>query len=137
MKKNKAFIMLAIIGLTGVAVVSGCATVTSTTEKEAKLQQTQIFNIDGKTFVGVILLKSNGKIFAGYFRAKNGLVICPHFDIMAMNKAHIPAAMSGKWSKNTLQQGINEKIIKVNDLAKKKGVKKGMRVSEALVLLDK
>ena len=136
MKKNKSFIMLTIIGLIGISVLSGCTTVTPITKKEPKLQQTQVFNIDGKKFVGVILLKSNGKIFAGYFRAKNGLVICPHFDIQAMNKAHIPAAMSGKWSKNTLQQGINEKIIKVNDLAKGKGVKIGMKVSEALKLLD-
>ena len=136
MKRKKAFIMLTIIVLIGISIFSGCTTVSPTMEKKAKLQQTQIFNIDGKTFIGVKLLKSNGKIFAGYFRAKNGLVICPHFDIQAMNKAHIPAAMSGNWSKNTLQQGINEKIIKVNDLAKGKGVKIGMKVSEALKLLD-
>ena len=124
--------------LAGCALIfSGCATVTSTMEKEAKLQKSKLFRIDGKTFVGVKLLKRNGKMFAGYFRAEKGLVVCPHFDVDAMNNGKIPAAMILNWSKHTLDQEINERIVKVNDLAKNKGVKRGMGVKDALLLLDK
>ena len=116
---------------------NGCASIDNSSESKARLQNVQYFNIDGKEFPGVQLLKSNGKIFAGYFRARNGLVVCPHFNLQAMEKSQIALAVSGKWAKDTLEQEINEKIIKVNDRARKKGVKVGMSVKEALLLLDK
>ena len=138
MNTNKT-IMLALSAtlLNSALLFTGCTSIRNKEETQPKLQNVQYFNIDGKEFAGVQLLKSNGKIFAGYFRAANGLVLCPHFDLAAMEKAGIPAALAGKWSKNSLEQEISEKIIKVNNLAKKKGVKIGMSVKEALLLLEK
>ena len=118
--------------------MAGCASFgTGSASGGAALTENKNFSIDGATIVGVKLLKSDGHIFAGYYRAKNGLVVCPHYNIEAMDKAKIPAAISPKWATNSLDQGLNEKIIKVNGHAAAKGVKVGMTVKEALKLLEK
>ncbi len=134
-RKKRLNCSLVAIVILGGLLFSGCRTNVKM-HPTARLQHTENFTVQGASFTGVQLLKSNGKIFAGYFRAKHGLVVCSHFDIKAMNQGKIPAAMAPHWGTNSLKQEIEEKIIKVNALAAEKGVKVGMSVREALVLLN-
>jgi uncharacterized protein YunC (DUF1805 family) len=136
-QRGSLLVKTATIAIASVLSFGGCASLTSSnTNSQSPLTENKTFKINGAQVVGVKLLKKNGKIFAGYFRATNGLVVCPHFDLKAMAKAKIAVAMSGKWATNTLDQGLNEKIIQVNALAAKKGVKVGMNTKDALKLLD-
>ena len=135
-KRKSGALIWSVMVLAGTLLVGGCATCPSgEVVAQSPTIHSELFQIAGNQVVGVILLKPDGKIFAGYFRAKKGLVVCSHFDIEAMNKAKIPVAMSPGWATNTLKQEINGNIVKVNKLAAAKGVKVGMKVRDALKLL--
>jgi len=123
----------------GLAMAAGCATGTGRTAKSGKpITQTVTVNIKGHRVVGVRLLLTNGVSFCEAYRADHGLVVCSHFDLRALGKAGIPAAMAKHWKENGLKGELDAKIEKVNALAAAKGIAVGMTVREALGhLVDK
>ncbi len=124
---NICAVLLLILGM------AACTAATNT----KPISQTSTFDIQGQKVTGIRLLQSNGVSFAGAYRAEKGVVVCGHFDVSALEKAGIPAAMAKNWKKNGLQGELNAPIEKVNHLAAAKGVKIGMQVREALSLLNR
>ncbi len=112
--------------------LTGCST-TST----PPIMETTSVDIQGQQVTGVRLLQTNGESFCGAYRAENGLVVCGHYDLNALGKAGIPAAMAKDWKVNGLKGELDAPIVKVNKLAEAKGVKTGMPVREALAILNK
>lgn len=119
------------VGLLAVIVLAGCAT-----QKIPPLTETVTVDIQGHQVAGVRLLQPNGVSFCGAYRAEYGLVVCSHFDITALEEAGIAAAMAENWKINGLKGELEAPIVKVNGLAAAKGVKPGMKVRQALVLMN-
>jgi len=128
-----------VILIVSLAMLGGCATVPGRTANPGKpITQIMTVDIKGHQVVGVRLLQTNGVSFCGAYRADHGLVVCSHFDLRALGKAGIPAAMAKHWKENGLKGELDARIEKVNALAAARGISIGMTVREALGhLVDK
>ena len=120
------FIIMAMAGLTGCASPS-----------VAPLTQETVAVIDGSAMPGLLLLQAGGTSYAGTYRAAHGVVVCGHFDINMLEKAGIAAAMAKDWKTNGLVGELDAPIVKANGLAAAKGVEPGMKVRDALTLLNR
>jgi len=109
----------------------GCAT-----QNISPLTEMVIVDIQGKPVPGIRLLQTDGVSYAGTYRAEHGVVVCSHFDIAALEQAGVAAASAMNWKINGLKGELDAPIMKVNGLAAAKGVKPGMKVREALALMN-
>ena len=122
------------IGLIIVAVagLTGC-----TSPNVAPLTRETVADIDGSAMPGLLLLQADGASYAGTYRAAHGVVVCGHFDINTLEKAGIAAAMAKDWKTHGLVGELDAPIVKANGLAAAKGVEPGMKVRDALALLNR
>ncbi|MGQ9662565.1 MAG: hypothetical protein ACUVWX_09555 [Kiritimatiellia bacterium] len=89
-----------------------------------------------KRVTGVKLLQANGRPLGYFFRAENGIVGCPHFDIDSLGLGGIPAATAKNWSEHSFEAQLAERILRVNMPARALGIEPGMTVGEALLRMS-
>jgi len=118
--------------IVAVACLTGC-----TSPNVAPLTQETVADIDGSAIPGLRLLQANGVSYAGTYRAAHGVVVCGHFDLNTLEKAGVAAAMAKDWKTNGLVGELDAPIVKANGLAAAMGVKPGMKVRDALTLLNR
>lgn len=79
---------------------------------------------------GVMIYQANGKPLSVTIRANQGVIVCSHFDLKAL-ESHNIAAASVQGIKS-IDEALESKVVHVNSLAEKLGVVPGMSVREAL-----
>ncbi len=132
--------MIAIFVLMGVAFfVSGCASLKGAQAMTTTMTPVVVktLDVDGQTITAMKLLKTDGAPFAFVFRADEGLIVCPHFDIKSLAQAGIPAARAYNWKRHNFREQLDEPIKGVNALATARGIKVGMTIRQALAQLRK
>lgn len=127
--KHIGFGLMIILVVTGLA---GCMSA-----NVAPLMRKNVANIDGSAIPGLLLLQADGTPYAGVYRAAHGVVVCGNFNINALEKAGVAAAIAGHWGTNGLVAELDATIVKANGLAAAMGVKPGMTVRDALTLLNR
>jgi len=79
---------------------------------------------------GVIIYLANGKPLSVTIRANNGVIVCSHFDLKAL-ESHNIAAASVQGIKS-IDEAFDSRVVHINSLAEKLGIISGMPVREAL-----
>jgi uncharacterized protein YunC (DUF1805 family) len=92
----------------------------------------ETLNMDGQTVTAMKLLQPDGKPYAFVFRAAEGLIVCPHFDLEGLAQGGVAAARAYKWKLHGFREQLDEPIEGLNDLAAAKGITVGMTVRQAL-----
>jgi len=78
----------------------------------------------------VMIYRANGMPLSVSIRANNGVVVCMHYNLDALQSHKVPAA--SVQGIKSIDEALATKIVHVNVLAEKLGVHPGMPVMEAL-----
>lgn len=82
------------------------------------------------TAQAVIIYRADGKPLSITIRADKGVIVCSHFDLNALESHGVAAAMVQ--GIKSIEEALETRVVKVNQLAEALGVRPEMPVQEAL-----